>query len=195
MITFCRPINAAKTPGWKITTNFNAKTHPGKDYAAPDGTPLYAQQDGIVRILQANETRQWIANSPTDPFPHPRVLTNADYGNCIIIRHAEGFTTLLAHMKPGSICVKEGQAVKKGQKVGEIGSTGNSTGNHTHNELAVNGVKVDLSFYFDSVFTGYFVSSAPVLTDTEKVNKVREVLNRSDIGDGQKVLLARQIVG
>ena len=194
-MTFCRPINGPNTPGWRITTNYWSG-HKGKDYAAPEGTPVYAKQDGTIHILQQNETRQWLANTPSDPFPYPRTLNNTDYGNCIITYHKEGFMSLNAHLKYGSIIVKEGQEVKKGQKIGAIGSTGNSTGNHTHDELRLYGNYVDLAFYFDSSFIDYFDGqTAPPLTDQQKVNKIREILASPLIGDGQKLIEIRKVIG
>lgn len=180
-MVFCRPVNNSKP---KITTNFST-THPGKDYAEPDGTPVYAQQEGTIRIIQGNETRQWIANGSNDPFKNQRVnggLLTADYGNCIIVNHAEGFQTLYAHLKHGSFLIKEGQFVRKGQKIAEVGSTGNSTGNHVHNELRLNGNKVDLTFFFDPNFTGYFTpeEQVPIETSQQIIERLRRELNDLD---------------
>jgi murein DD-endopeptidase MepM/ murein hydrolase activator NlpD len=59
------------------------------------------------------------------------------YGNCVRIAHANNFETLYGHLS--RITVKVGQEVTVGDKVGEVGSTGHSTGNHLHYEIRKNG--------------------------------------------------------
>ena len=61
------------------------------------------------------------------------------FGGCIIIKHEEGLHSLYGHFS--TTCVHEGDWVKMGQKIGEIGSTGRSTGPHVHWELIVDGFK------------------------------------------------------
>ena len=62
-------------------------------------------------------------------------------GNTVIIDHGRGVFTSYYHMR--KIAVTPGQVVKTGQKIGEVGTTGRSQGNHVHFELAVGGVTVD----------------------------------------------------
>ncbi len=61
------------------------------------------------------------------------------YGHMILINHGNGIKTRYAHMQPGSLNVYVGQHVSKGQQIGRIGNTGNSTGPHLHFEVIVNG--------------------------------------------------------
>lgn len=61
--------------------------------------------------------------------------TGDGYGNCVIIKHSNGYFTLYGHMAPGSLQVSEGDNVKQGQQIGTMGTTGNSTGNHLHFEV------------------------------------------------------------
>ena len=61
------------------------------------------------------------------------------YGNTVMIDHGNGIVSLYAHMQSGSIAVSKGQAVTKGSQVGRVGSTGYSTGPHSHFEVRVNG--------------------------------------------------------
>lgn len=78
-----------------------------------------------------------------------KVVTSAydsSYGNYVMIEHATGVRTLMAHMKELPI-VKVGQKVVRGQRVGTQGSTGNSTGPHVHFEVRLDGVKVDPVLY------------------------------------------------
>jgi murein DD-endopeptidase MepM/ murein hydrolase activator NlpD len=63
------------------------------------------------------------------------------YGNCVRIAHANNFETLYGHLS--RITVKEGEEVVVGQKIGEIGSTGRSTGTHLHYEVRKNGKAIN----------------------------------------------------
>ena len=62
------------------------------------------------------------------------------YGNCVVIKHSNGYYTRYGHMPHGAIKVKVGQKVSKGQQIGAIGSTGNSTGPHLHFEIRKGGI-------------------------------------------------------
>ena len=65
------------------------------------------------------------------------------YGNYVIIDHGNGYKTLYAHMVTGSLLVKAGDVVKQGQKIGQMGSTGRSTGTHIHFEVFKDGKRID----------------------------------------------------
>ena len=95
------------------------KMHTGIDVEAPRKTPLVSAQTGTV--VFAN----WFAG----------------YGKAIIIDHGGGYTTLYGHLDV--IGVKVGQVVKKGDKIGQTGNTGYSTGPHLHFEVRMNGDYVD----------------------------------------------------
>lgn len=114
------------TPGFKeVSSPFGMRLHPikniirmhtGIDIAAPGGTGIVAVAPGRV-----------IAN---------RYSTS--YGNLIVIDHGDGVSTSYNHMRTRSP-LEAGTDVKAGQTVGEVGSTGMSTGNHLHFEVRVNG--------------------------------------------------------
>ena len=70
------------------------------------------------------------------------------YGECVIIDHGGGLTSLYGHMSQRSVNV--GQQVTSGQTIGLMGSTGWSTGPHLHLEFAVNGELVDALDYVPS---------------------------------------------
>lgn len=73
---------------------------------------------------------------------------NASYGNCVKLDHGSGYTTLYAHLD--SIEVKLGDTVKKGQKIGRMGNTGNSYGAHLHWEVRFNNKHIDPTPYLNA---------------------------------------------
>lgn len=93
--------------------------HAALDIAAPKGTKIVASKSG--RISYAG----WIRG----------------YGKVVVINHSNGYSTLYAHMS--KISVKKGQQVSKGDKIGEVGTTGYSTGPHTHFEIRRFGKKLN----------------------------------------------------
>ena len=100
--------------------------HTGIDLAVPLGTPVFAAADGVVQM----------AGSMTDGSG-----SLVGYGNYIIIQHDAGLKTLYGHLL--AIGVTQGQVVKRGQLIGLVGSTGNSTGPHTHFEVRVDDSPID----------------------------------------------------
>lgn len=106
-----------------ITSRFGqrwGRAHTGVDIGAPKGTPIYAAANGTV-TYSGNR--------------------NDGYGYYIILSNGNGITTYYAHCS--ELLVSAGQYVKQGQLIGKVGSTGNSTGNHLHFEIRVNGVAKD----------------------------------------------------
>lgn len=102
--------------GWRIhPITGQRRFHDGLDIAANHGNPVYAYTDG--RVVEAG----W----------------NGGYGNCVLIDHGNGLKTRYAHLS--RIDVRVGQKVKVGQRIGAVGSTGNSTGPHLHFEVIKNG--------------------------------------------------------
>lgn len=97
--------------------------HTGADFACGAGTPVLAVKSGVVYKSQAKmKNGKYVS-----------------YGEYIIIDHQDGTMTLYAHMLAGSRTVSPGQTVSQGQQIGQVGSTGNSTGNHLHFEVWVKG--------------------------------------------------------
>lgn len=120
----CTIITSHFSPRRKNPVTGVYKRHTGVDIGAAYGTPIFAANGGRVTLAG------W----------------NSGYGNCVIIDHGGGKATLYAHMS--SIGVSNGQAVTKGQTIGRVGSTGNSTGPHIHFEILINGTAVDPMQYF-----------------------------------------------
>ena len=104
--------------GWRYHPIYQTqKYHSGVDIGASYGATIVAADGGT--IITAGSV--------------------SGYGNCVVINHGNGITTLYGHMS--SIAVRVGQKVSKGQTIGYVGSTGNSTGPHLHWEVTVNGVR------------------------------------------------------
>jgi murein DD-endopeptidase MepM/ murein hydrolase activator NlpD len=91
--------------------------HRGIDLTAPTGTSVFAALDG--QVIQAGKHKQ--------------------YGNYVAIDHGNGVVTLYAHHKLN--LVTPGDIVRRGQKIAEVGRTGNATGPHLHFELKVDGMQ------------------------------------------------------
>jgi murein DD-endopeptidase MepM/ murein hydrolase activator NlpD len=91
------------------------RPHMGIDISAPTGTPIVAPADGIV--LSAGR--------------------EAEYGLRVLVDHGHGFNTMYGHLN--EIRVKPGDRVKRGQILGTVGTTGNTTGPHLHYEVRIHG--------------------------------------------------------
>lgn len=114
-----RPDWVLPVASFRLTAGFGdvglwASSHTGQDFAAPTGTPIMAIGDG--KIIFAG----W----------------DGAYGNKIAVQHPDGTVTWYAHM---SAFVKTSGAVKAGEVIGRIGSTGNTTGPHLHLEVRPGG--------------------------------------------------------
>lgn len=106
------PASGAVTSGFGVRWG---RLHSGIDIGAGYGAPIRAAQDGTVILAGYN----------------------GGYGNCVVIDHGGGLSTLYGHMS--SVDASEGQSVDAGDYIGDVGSTGNSTGPHLHFETRVGG--------------------------------------------------------
>ncbi|MEE2945519.1 MAG: M23 family metallopeptidase [Pseudomonadota bacterium] len=117
-VPFAHPVKAAN----RFTSGFGmrwGRMHKGSDFAAPHGTAIYSTADGVV--VDAG----WASG----------------YGRLIKIKHAHGIETRYAHL--AKIRVKEGQRVSRGERIGDMGNSGRSTGTHLHYEVRINGKAVN----------------------------------------------------
>lgn len=109
--------------------------HQGLDLAASSGTPIYASRSGEVVVA-------------SDGIPGYDSSNSA--GNWVKIKHDDGSFTAYMHMLNGSVKVKQGDYVSQGDQIGEVGSTGASTGNHLHFSVyEANGQSRDPYGYLD----------------------------------------------
>jgi len=112
--------------GYRIDPVYKTvKFHPGLDFSAPQGTPIYATAEGTVK------TAGNLGNG---------------YGNHIVIQHGYSYSTLYGHMS--RIKAKRGQRVKRGEVIGYVGSTGKSTGSHLHYEVFKGRKRLDPIYFF-----------------------------------------------
>lgn len=112
--------------GYRIDPVYKTtKFHAGLDFAAPQGTPIYATANGTIETAGN---------------------TGNGYGNHVVINHGYGYKTLYGHMF--RVKVHPGEKVKRGEVIGWVGSTGKSTGPHCHYEVHRNGDTVDPVYYF-----------------------------------------------
>lgn len=112
--------------GYRIDPVYkDRRLHPGLDFTAPIGTPIYATADGVIKDAGFN---------------------TGGYGNRVVINHGFGYETLYAHMV--RIKARVGARVKRGEVIGYVGSTGKSTGPHLHYEVHKNGIQLDPIYYF-----------------------------------------------
>lgn len=101
---------------------FNGKPrnpHSGIDYAADQGTPILAPAPGSIAL-----TGDFYFN-----------------GNTVVINHGGGFVSVMCHLH--EVFVKKDQEIRRGEKIGTVGSTGRSTGPHLHWTISLQGTKVD----------------------------------------------------
>lgn len=125
-------------PGYfRLTSDFGVRrviygvpdVHRGMDLPAPANTPIYAAASGQVSTIA-----HW------------------SYGTCVKIDHGSGLVSIYGHMI--ARYVNNGDYVEKGTKIGGVGSTGNSTGNHLHFEVDLNGTPVSPRNYLDPAVVG-----------------------------------------
>jgi hypothetical protein len=99
------------------------------------GQPILAPADGVV--VQARGDQPDGTQSQRAPLDREAVMKDVSllFGNAVILDHGNGEFSVLAHMKQGSVTVKAGERVKRGQKIGELGSSGDSMFPHLHYQL------------------------------------------------------------
>ncbi len=117
--TIILPSSAPITSGWGRRWHpilRKMRNHYGTDFDAERGSPVWAAHQGVV------ETATYMS----------------DFGRVIVLNHGNGFSTLYGHLN--KIRVKYGDTVRQGQRIGDVGSSGLSTGPHLHFEMRINHV-------------------------------------------------------
>jgi murein DD-endopeptidase MepM/ murein hydrolase activator NlpD len=110
-------ISSRFNPNRRHPITGKVRAHKGIDYAAPTGTPIYAAGDGRIEFAGRK----------------------GGYGNAVVINHGRNITTLYGHMSRFAKSARNGRAVRQGEVIGYVGSTGASTGPHLHYEYRIKG--------------------------------------------------------
>lgn len=120
----CIPVTGGSiTSRFGVNESVRNHTHKGIDIAAPYGTAIVAAASGTVKSASYS----------------------GGYGNLVIIDHGNGVETYYGHCSKTN--VSAGQKVEAGDLIANVGSTGNSTGNHCHFEVRINGTQVNPQNY------------------------------------------------
>lgn len=126
--TKSKPTYMYPVTNWNVTSNFGyrwGRLHAGTDVGVPIGTTVRASRGGQVSVAG------WVGG----------------YGNCVMIDHGDGITTVYGHLS--EITTSVGSYVDQGQQIALSGNTGRSTGPHLHFEIRVNGSATDATPYLE----------------------------------------------
>ena len=117
------PVTGTISSRYGVSSKIRVSTHTGLDIAATTGTPIKVVADGTITFAEYS----------------------GSYGYLVKVDHGNGVETWYGHTS--KMLVKEGQAVKAGDAIALVGSTGNSTGPHLHFEVRINGEHVNPQKY------------------------------------------------
>ena len=130
---FVYPSNARKSSPFGVKRSYNnapvSSYHKGLDFAGAMGSPVFAPGDAKVALVGLEKEGYNF------------------HGNAIVLDHGHAMTSIYMHLS--KIDVKKGELVKKGQKIGEVGHTGISTGPHLHWGTYLYGISVDPELFVD----------------------------------------------
>lgn len=168
---------------WKYAWDFEMTDEEGKTYQreghqAEDyycfGKPVIAPADGYVTDLAEGIDDNAIGD----------VNLHHNWGNSVVIHHAEGFFSQLSHLRRGSILVKKGQYVRKGEQIACCGNSGRSPYPHLHFQFQtsaeIGGATLDYPF---SAFlkhqsgSEFFAASQPLKGDVVSNNQITDILD------------------
>lgn len=120
------PFSMPVRDNFRFTSGYGmrwGRMHYGTDFAGPVGTPIYATADGVITHAG------W----------------SSGYGRLVKIQHEFGIETRYGHLN--AIRVQEGQRVSRGDRIGDMGNSGRSTGPHLHYEVRVGGEAINPMIY------------------------------------------------
>ena len=158
-IPYITPIG--KESKYRVASGFGKRRHPvfgiwkmhtGLDYACKKGTPIRATGDGVIKRIGKSCCK--------------------GYGNYIDLDHGFGFKTKYGHMS--KVLVRRGQKVKRGDIIGEVGSTGTSTGNHLHYEVIKNGQKINPVQFIQDLNTEEYAEMLRLASESNEALSIPE---------------------
>lgn len=129
-VQFNAPVKGQQTSPWGYRMHpilHERKFHEGVDYGAPEGTPVYATEDGVITG----------ANAQIDPIQ----------GRRVVVTHPQGLQSKYLHLSKLSPQALKGGMVKQGDLLGYVGTTGRSTGPHLHYGMTLDGSSIDPSSF------------------------------------------------
>ena len=147
------------------------RMHPGIDFAAPKGTPVYAAGDGVIA------EKRWAGG----------------YGNWLMIKHQGGWATGYGHLSAYAAGVHPGQSVHQGQLVAYVGSTGLSTGPHLHYEVINKGAKMDPRNA--KVPSGTVLGGRDLVAFNAQRNRIDTLIAKAESNDAKPEKLATLSLG
>jgi Peptidase family M23 len=121
-------------------------THSGVDFRIRTlkdmeaGVPVLASADGVVGNLRDGVADKYFEDYPKDK---QQQIRNVGLGNVVILNHGDGWSSFYAHMRKGSLTVRKGQKIRRGDILGYVGMSGLTSFPHLHFELRKNNKKVD----------------------------------------------------
>lgn len=141
--------------GWRMHPVFQEmRLHTGADFAAPAGTPVKAVQAAKV-VYMANR---------------------GGYGKTVVLKHDDTYSTLYAHLERYAPALTHGAYVKKGELIGFVGSTGNSTGPHLHYEIRKHGQPVNPATGKEMQLPAIIKVKGPGISVKQKNARIRTLL-------------------
>ena len=141
-----RPTTATQK-GNPATHGYNAY-----DFSGKGEQEISAKYNGKVIKYSDGETRNWLAFSANDPYKNIRKgkLLTQDYGNYILVEYEGGLRHLIAHFAVNTV---RKTAFVKGDILGIVGNTGNSTGKHSHHEYRQGNTNIVVDFIDDVIIS------------------------------------------
>lgn len=140
------------------------------------GIPVVAMRAGIVQGVRDGEADRLVRTDGDR-----KAISDRECGNGVLIDHGEGAVTQYCHLRTGSVRVRKGQTVTRGQQLGEVGASGLAQFPHVHAELRIDGKPVDLMTgrRLDAGCDGDLANARPLLEENYAAR----------LGDGDATLL------